>query len=340
MRWCSDTVVVCRVSAAALCALCGGYLSAAHLIVAALLVNNFTSPVTTVTIALLHGGWSTGCQLDLTYTGMAHWHSQAESFLFPPQSWGFFRYLVNKISQFNIFPYSIFFETKFKCNVVNILQYSYSTVGLISGRCTGIESVEGKIMTQPNYRWKGSYPRTFWDYFRMHICRPQNTEIRRYNRVLRYSYTLLLLVALFRRDQLPPCTIMSGDTCYDAAKHARLPPTGVTDSGLLRINNHYFIIIIYSFLCILQFGWSRLSICSVVSTQNEETLIFINIMEYKSFKVLKLWLEFKLATCWKHFLISPFYRSVGAASASIRYPGNYRQMLGLNTLIGRWRQCF
>ena len=61
-------------------------LSAAHLIVAALLVNNFTSPVTTVTIALLHGGWSTGCQLDLTYTGMAHWHSQAESFLFPPQS--------------------------------------------------------------------------------------------------------------------------------------------------------------------------------------------------------------------------------------------------------------
>ena len=47
-------------------------LSAAHLIVAALLVNNFTSPVTTVTIALLHGGWSTGCKLDLTYTGVAH----------------------------------------------------------------------------------------------------------------------------------------------------------------------------------------------------------------------------------------------------------------------------
>ena len=97
------------------------------------------------------------------------------------------------------------------------------------------------------------------------------------------------------------------------------------------------IIIHHSFLCILQFGWYRLSI---VSTQNGETLIFINIVEYKGFKVLKLWLEFKLATCWKHFLISPFYRSVGAASASIRYPGNYRQMLGLNTLIGRWRQCF
>ena len=117
MRWCSDTVVVLGTV----------YLSAAHLIVAALLVNNFTSPVTTVTIALLHGRWSTGCQLDLTYTGVAHWHSQAESFLFPPQSWGFFRYLVNKISQFNIFPYSIFFETKLKCNVVNILQYSTYT---------------------------------------------------------------------------------------------------------------------------------------------------------------------------------------------------------------------
>ena len=32
-------------------------------------------------------------------------------------------------------------------------------------------------------------------------------------------------------------------------------------------------------------------------SQNKETLIFINIMEYKAFKVLKLWLEFKLATC-------------------------------------------
>ena len=149
-------------------------------------------------------------------------------------------------------------------------------------------------------------------------------------------------LALFRRDQLPPCTIMSGDTCYDAAKHARLPPTGVTDSGLPRTfltNFSYFINYHTSFLFMYFAIWMIQTVYSVY-TQNEETLIFINIMEYKAFKVLKLWLEFKLATCWKHFLISPFYRSVGAASASIRYPGNYRQMLGLNTLIGRWRQCF
>ena len=87
---------------------------------------------------------------------------------------------------------------------------------------------------------------------------------------------------------------MSGVTCYEAAKHARLPPTGVTDSGLLRINNHYFIIIIHYYVfCNLDDPDSQY----VVSTQNEETLIFINIMEYKAFKVLKLWLEFKLATC-------------------------------------------